>query len=338
VKIEIKGKISAFLELGTGFNPEFNAKENIILYGTLLRLSRKEMNEKIYDILEFAGLQKFKNMKLKHFSSGMYLRLAFATAINVNPDILILDEVLAVGDEAFQKKCLYEMKKFKSQGKTIILVTHSLSLVKEFSERAVLLEDGKIISEGDKDFVVEKYRALNTEDSPVNVSDIKEEKFQYNRGGNSKAIFDEIRLLNSEGEEISKTKNMYNIESNSNVIVQSEVKFYMDVENPIFSLVIRNQEGISVYGINFLTKKLKEHSFKEGSRIFINYKVNLALNKGLYSVTLAIASGDGTVFYDWIENALFFNIHTKSSYAGIIDLKSEIMITYQQENSEEQQV
>jgi len=157
--VTMDGKLASFLELGVGFQPELTAKENIYIYSSILGMGRKEVNKKYGDIFDFAELRKFENMKLKNFSSGMYMRLAFSTAIHANPDTLLIDEVFAVGDEAFQKKCIDKINEFKEQGKTIVFVSHDLNAVKNLCQRSLLLNAGMIISIGATEGVINDYLA-----------------------------------------------------------------------------------------------------------------------------------------------------------------------------------
>lgn len=158
--VRVNGKIAPFLELGVGFHPELTARENVFLYGAIMGLSKKNIKEKYDYIFDFAELKKFENMKLRNFSSGMYMRLAFSTAIATNPDIFLIDEVLAVGDEAFQKKCIDKFEEFKKDEKTIVLVSHALDSVKNICKRCILLNKGKILSEGDSEKVINDYYKL----------------------------------------------------------------------------------------------------------------------------------------------------------------------------------
>ena len=158
--ITMEGKVASFLELGVGFQPELTASENVFIYAAILGMSRRETNAVYDDIFEFAELKKFEDMKLKNFSNGMYLRLAFSTATNCQPDIILIDEVLAVGDEAFQRKCFGRIREFQEQGKTIILVSHDLISVESLCTRTLLLDGGRVISLGPTAGVLEQYRAL----------------------------------------------------------------------------------------------------------------------------------------------------------------------------------
>lgn len=158
----INGKLTPFIELGVGFNPELTGRENVYLNGALLGFSNKEMNTMYSDIVEFAELEKFMEQKLKNYSSGMQVRLAFSVAIQAKSDILVLDEVLAVGDEAFQKKCNDYFLSAKESGKTIILVTHDMSAVERFCDRAVLINEGNLAALGSIDKIVSQYHKLNS--------------------------------------------------------------------------------------------------------------------------------------------------------------------------------
>jgi lipopolysaccharide transport system ATP-binding protein len=160
-KVRVNGKIAPFLELGVGFQPDLTAKENIFLYGSIMGLTRKEIGKRYDEILDFSELRRFENMKLKNFSSGMAVRLAFATAVQTDPDILLVDEVLAVGDEAFQRKCSAKIEEIRREGKTIIVVSHALGTVQELCERCMLLKNGRILASGETGKVVEEYLRIS---------------------------------------------------------------------------------------------------------------------------------------------------------------------------------
>ena len=157
-RIMINGKMAPFLSLGASFNPELDSRENIILYGMLLGIPKKIIISKINSILEFAELEKYADVKLKHFSTGMFMRLAFSVAISIEPDIFLIDEVMAVGDESFQEKSFQKLLSFKKQGRTIILVSHNLTQVEKLCDRAILIQNGKISAVGNSIEVVKKYK------------------------------------------------------------------------------------------------------------------------------------------------------------------------------------
>jgi lipopolysaccharide transport system ATP-binding protein len=158
--VSMSGKVASFLELGVGFQPELTAQENVYIYSSIMGMSRKEVNAKYNAIFEFAELENFQNMKLKNFSSGMYLRLAFATAVHADPETLLIDEVFAVGDESFQRKCETRMNEIREQGKTIIFVSHSLNKVKDLCQRCMLLDHGKLVTIGNTEDVINEYMKM----------------------------------------------------------------------------------------------------------------------------------------------------------------------------------
>ena len=158
--VSINGKVASFLELGVGFQAELTAAENIYIYASVLGMSRRETSAVYDEILDFAELKKFEDMKLKNFSSGMYTRLAFSTAVNCNPDIMLVDEALSVGDEAFQKKCMMKINEFREQGKTIIFVSHALESVKSICASAILLHNGSVAAKGQTEPVIGSYIEL----------------------------------------------------------------------------------------------------------------------------------------------------------------------------------
>ncbi len=158
--VTMHGRVAAFLELGVGFQPELTAAENVYIYAAILGMSRRQVDAVYEDIFAFAELKKFEDMKLKSFSSGMYLRLSFATAIMAMPDIVLIDEVLAVGDEAFQKKCMNKIREFQEQGKTIVVVSHSLNSIREMCSRTLLMDGGEVLAMGPTEAVLAKYLAM----------------------------------------------------------------------------------------------------------------------------------------------------------------------------------
>jgi lipopolysaccharide transport system ATP-binding protein len=158
--VSLDGKVASFLELGVGFQSELTARENVYIYSSILGMGRKQVDRAYDDIFDFAELKKFETMKLKNFSSGMHLRLAFSTAIHATPDTMLIDEVFAVGDESFQKKCRDKMNQFKAEGKTIVFVSHALSAVKELCQRTILLNEGQIVTMGDTEKVINDYLML----------------------------------------------------------------------------------------------------------------------------------------------------------------------------------
>jgi len=158
--VKINGKIAPFLELGVGFQPELSARDNVYLYGAIMGLTHKDVEKRYDEIMDFSELKRFENMKLRNFSSGMYVRLAFATAIQTNPDVMLVDEVLSVGDESFQKKCGEKIDEIRKAGKTILLVSHALGTVRSLCSRCLLMNGGKMVALGETEMVIEEYSRM----------------------------------------------------------------------------------------------------------------------------------------------------------------------------------
>jgi lipopolysaccharide transport system ATP-binding protein len=158
--IKVNGRIAPFLELGVGFQPELTAKDNVYLYGAIMGLTKMDLDQRYEEIMDFSGLKRFENMKLRNFSSGMYVRLAFSTAIQSDPDVMLVDEVLAVGDEAFQQKCGQKIDEIRNAGKTILLVSHDLKMVADLCGRCLLMKSGSIVFLGDTEKALEEYKRM----------------------------------------------------------------------------------------------------------------------------------------------------------------------------------
>lgn len=258
--IQVNGKLTPFIELGVGFNPELTGRENVFLNGALLGFNHKEMLAMYDDIVEFAEIGKFMDQKLKNYSSGMQVRLAFSIAIRARNDILVLDEVLAVGDEAFQQKCIDVFENYKAANQTIVLVTHSMETVRRFCNKAVLIHDGEIMEYGDPNLVAGKYSKLNSQQIEAGVDK-----------DNDSAVASRIRLkiLSPVGSK----KTAFNMGDKMLVRV-SWPKELKGVENA--GVAIIKNSGEYVFGANTLGKSVKI------TKPTIDYQVNLTLGPGKY--------------------------------------------------------
>jgi ABC-2 type transport system ATP-binding protein len=282
--IDVRGSLTPFIELGVGFNPELTGRENVFLNGALLGFSRKEMLAMYDDIVEFAELERFMDQKLKNYSSGMQVRLAFSIAIKINSDILLLDEVLAVGDAAFQKKCFNFFRKLKKDKKTVIFISHDMNSVREYCDRAILIENGEIVLSGSADKVAKEYTKLFLEStSTTDASGAK----RWGTGGV------QIKNVTAKVKEETVEINVLNT-------------FKQDVENPIFGIVIISPVGVKIFESNTLWKKLRTGSFKKGESVEIKWEVPNIFTNGSNYVTAAVANQDVTEFYDWWDEAVSF--------------------------------
>lgn len=305
--VDIKGRLVPFIELGVGFNPDLTGRENVYLNGALLGFSRKEIDAQYNDIVEFAELEEFMDQKLKNYSSGMQVRLAFSVAIRADSDILILDEVLAVGDEAFQRKCNDYFFKAKREGKTIVLVTHSMESVRQFCDRVVLIDDGLIKAEGEPDKVADEYSKMFIDQDVFENTENSE-----NRWGTGKVIVDSIEV--SCDDEHFKAKVILADHGNE----AGEIKM---------ALRIRDQDGYLVAGMNNLnatnyTKlKLDRNERKE-----IVFTAPNIFGNQLYTVeSLIVSVVNNDIFDSWNESAKFRSSKGNAHYPVIVPSELKIM-------------
>jgi lipopolysaccharide transport system ATP-binding protein len=234
-KIEINGRVASLLEVGTGFHPELTGRENIYLNGTLLGMSRKEVADKLKEIVEFSGVQKFIDTPVKHYSSGMYVRLAFSVAAHLEPEILIIDEVLAVGDAEFQKKCLGKMKDVAGEGRTVIFVSHDLAAVRKLCTRGILLEQGEIIYNGDVQKVLDKYNQKNIANKDFINSDW------------NKNIDYDIKSIQIKNENLD-TAHIFNV--TEKIVIDFDFHIKENASLYTMYLCVKRIDGLRVFAIN----------------------------------------------------------------------------------------
>ncbi len=319
--VVINGRVSALLELGAGFHPDLTGRENIYLNGAILRLPKKEIDARFDEIVEFSELEYFIDVPVKNYSSGMYMRLGFAIAVNVDPDILLIDEVLAVGDESFQKKCLAKLESIKESGKTIVFVSHDTGSVEKLCDSALLIDQGKMISSGKVGAVVDKYHALlssREREIAKKQSQLGKQKPKTNRYGTFEGRITGVEVLSDSG----RKKGVFN--SGEEGVIRIKNSFKKDVSDPIFGIIINNPEGVQVYTTNTRWRGMKFESFSKGDQIDIDYRLKMNLCGGEYSITPAIAHTDGSRFYDWLENAGSFKVKDSKKSSGIAEMESEI--------------
>ncbi len=298
--IKLNGKLSPFLELGVGFNPELTGRENLYLGGAILGLSRSQIDEKYEKIVKFAELEEFIDMKLKNYSSGMQVRLAFSLSINVQAEILLMDEVLAVGDSNFQEKCLAEFRKYKADGKTVVLVTHDIEVVKKYCDRAILLRNGVIQKIGDVREVTNQYTYENLSD---------EDKSNKNNEGAPDMLIErdiaEVTSLEFFRGDI-RTNEFNHMDD---IVVRINYNCAGTIVNPVFGVSIDNSHGVHIVGPN--TDKSHFEIDRISGAGHIDFMVKKApLNFGLYFVTVGIFNKKSTLTYDFKPRIASFKILT----------------------------
>lgn len=293
--IKIKGRIAALLEVGTGFHPELTGRENIYLNGAILGMKRTEISAKLNEIIEFSGCQKYIDTPVKRYSSGMIVRLGFAVAAHLEPEILIVDEVLAVGDAEFQEKCIGKMKDISSAGRTVLFVSHNMASMKALCQKGILMEHGQIIQIGSMNEVIETYLSRTTKTSlsgeiPANASSI-------NTG---LVKFTNILLQNSHGEAVQNI----NYQSNLNFILQ--LKAETELKDVILDLRINTRDGVElVHTMNKYSNPAKQ-SIHAGLNE-ITCQIENHLQPGNYTVSIGIHETNG-LSLDFVENILNFTV------------------------------
>jgi ABC-2 type transport system ATP-binding protein len=284
-QVRINGKMVPFIELGVGFNPELTGRENVYLSGALLGFSTKEMDRQYDDIVEFAELEKFMDQKLKNYSSGMEVRLAFSTAIRANADILLIDEVLAVGDAAFQRKCYQHFKLLKKQKKTVIFVSHDMDAVRKFCDRAILVEEGAIAADGEAEKITQAYLKLFSQGDSGAVK--PHEASGDNRWGNRWAYFENIDC------QVGDDK----------LTIKLRIKAGRDTEDMVYGFRIRSAAGEELLGTNSTLLGSKPFTLKKGQKTDISWELPNILSDGQYFIDPAITVDDGATVCDWWNEA-----------------------------------
>ena len=298
--VHINGSLTPFIELGVGFNPELTGRENVFLNGALLGFDKKQMLEMYDEIVQFAELNDFMDQKLKNYSSGMQVRLAFSIAIKAQSDILLLDEVLAVGDETFQRKCYSYFNDLKKSGKTVILVTHDMNAVQRFCNKALLIDRGKVNLIGSPNKVSARYSRINLEAINTNNNTNKNHENTQERFGNGAAELN-IRLLDQN----EKTSKIFS--PNESIIISINVVANELLKNPRIGFVIYNESDAIVYATNTLVENFNLNDIEKDSRVTINFSIKNIFTDGDYIVSGAVASNNDETIYKRVERASKFS-------------------------------
>ena len=307
--VEIDGRISALLELGAGFNMEYTGSENIYLNGTMIGFSREEIDAKMQDILDFADIGDFVHQPVKTYSSGMFVRLAFAVAINIDPEILIVDEALSVGDVFFQAKCYKKFEDFKKMGKTILFVSHDLGSISKYCDRVVLLNRGKKLAEGTPKEMVSMYKRIMVNQDKaeeiaahqMDMSSLEEDdekeikeaacegqwKNHYNLNpdvdeyGNGAAEIEDFAIIDENGNYTNA------IVKGTRFRLKSKVKFKQDIHDPIFTYTFKNIQGVAITGTNTMYEKKDVPLAKEGETYVATFEQDMFLQGGEYLLSMS---------------------------------------------------
>lgn len=340
--VEINGRISALLELGAGFNQEYTGIENVYLNGTMMGFTEKEIDERLQDILDFADIGDFVYQPVKTYSSGMFVRLAFAVAINIDPEILIVDEALSVGDVFFQAKCYHKFEEFKKLGKTILFVSHDLTSIAKYCDRVILLNKGVKLAEGNPKDMVNMYKKLlvhqldeeTLEDvsgkSSIGEKTESEEAWKNNFEinptitdyGEKQAEIVDFAIIDQYGAYSSI------IEKGSVYEVKAKIHFHETVKNPIFTITIKNKQGTDITGTNTMFERIETGTIPAGEERIVTYRQKMNLQGGDYLLSLGCTGyrGDNFVVYHRLYDLVSFNVLSDKNTVGFFDMDSDITV------------
>ena len=327
------GRMSALLELGAGFNPEFTGVENVFMNTSLLGFSKAETVAMLPSIESFAEIGDFIRQPVKTYSTGMYVRLAFAAAISVRPQILLVDEALAVGDAVFQHRCMRRIRELQENGTTILLVSHDPNAIRALCSRALLLHNGQMEALDKPNEVLNRYQKLimarenayeesrpQTETEVVSATEEEQAparlSFTY-RHGDGSAEVTAVELLDTLHQRVEF------VETGAEVKVRVRVHFHQAVEAPVCGFLIRNRHGIHIYGTNTDLQQENIGPAKRGENIEVSFAFNCWLAPGSYSLTLAVHSVDG-ISFDWLDGVLFFNVISTVAMEGVTNLNASV--------------
>lgn len=344
--LQVNGKISSLLELGTAFNPELTGYENIYQHGQVMGLTNDQIKAKEQEIIDFADIGEHLQQPVKTYSSGMFARLAFACAINVEPDILIVDEVLSVGDMAFQLKCFKKFEQFKQNGKTIIFVTHNIADVIRNCNRSIILSDGKKIFDGDVKTGVDKYKKIIVGLSPDD--EVEEEKVEKEEKAKIKTrkevkgevwksnfVLNESALNYGNGKAeiidygmFDENNNFQNSVNNTDKItIKMKVRFNEMIDEPIFAMSIKDFKGLEYGGVNTVANKKLTGTFKKGDIVTVSFTQVIPIAPEKYAISFGCTKFDhngNLEVFDREYDALLIEVLADRECLGLVNLKSDI--------------
>lgn len=335
--VTVNGRISALLELGAGFHRDFSGRENVFMQGTLMGISREEMEKNFDSIQEFADIGNFINQPVKTYSSGMYVRLAFATAVNVDPDILIIDEVLAVGDDMFKRRCFSKIEEFQEQGKTILFVSHSLPNITTICSAALLIDKGQLLEIGSPKEIVNSYSELLAEReidytrrlNKKNDNFKKETDDRLENGNSSEKRFGtgeaeikEFYMIDDSNQET----NMLNV--GQRYKFRTVILFKKEVLKPDIGISIITVNGLEVYGICLSVADFPMYSVEPEAKIAVEFELINNLNPGIYSVNVSVAEHltEERIFLKRHLDIQTFNVVGNIKSYGLVDMNAKIKV------------
>lgn len=338
--VKVDGRISALLELGAGFNMEYTGLENIYLNGTMIGFSKEEIDRKLDDILAFADIGDFVHQPVKTYSSGMFVRLAFAVAINIDPEILIVDEALSVGDVFFQAKCYRKFEEFKKQGKTIVFVSHDLGSIARYCDHVVLLNKGDILDHGNPKDMINLYKKvlvrLNGEQEGTRIA-AAEEKHVFERPfernpnvieyGEKTAEIVDFTILDAEGTPSN------TIEKMEEFTIKVRIDYHDDVNSPIYTYTIKDLKGTEISGTNTMYEKVTIAPQKKGNSQIVTFTQKMSLQGGEYLLSIGCTGYENGEFkvYHRLYDVCSLSVVSAKNTVGFFDMDSKVTVVDSEE-------
>lgn len=316
-RVMANGRIAALLELGAGFNPEFTGRENVFLNGEILGMSRREIQRVFPSIERFAEIGAFIDRPVKEYSSGMYVRLAFSAAIHVEPEILIVDEALAVGDAIFANRCMRKFEELKARQVTVLFVSHDLALVKRLSDRAALLVGGRLAAYGKPSEVVNRYVGLVLEREAREQQTGERPAASKHRHGDGASRIEQVALLNARCEPLKTAR------PGDPLMVRVRARAVRDLDNPVVGVLLRNRLGIDVWGTNTRIEGLDLGPVRAGESFEVDFRFDCLLTRQDYTLTVATQYQEG-YSQDWLDDVLSFSVIDTRDVAGVANLKTHV--------------
>ncbi len=317
------GRVAALLELGAGFNPEFSGRENIFLNGEIMGLTRAQIEAALPSIERFAGIGPFLDRPVKTYSSGMHVRLAFSVAIHVEPDILIVDEALAVGDAVFANRCVRKFQELQEAGVTVVFVSHDLGLVKQVCDRAIFLQDGRVEAAGEPTLVINRYVGSVLEKQRAWAAESTETPENglapSHRHGDRIGEVMEVELLGAAGEPTRA------VQTGDAVAVRVRSRFHGEQPEPMVGILIRTRTGLEVFGTNTQVERTPLPACGPGDAVEVEFRFECRLTPQEYTLTVATQHPSGHS-HDWLDDAIAFRVVDTKARAGVANLETTVRV------------
>jgi ABC-2 type transport system ATP-binding protein len=326
--IEVSGRVSALIELGAGFHPDLTGRENVFLNGTILGMKRREIEDCFDSIVAFAELEQFIDTPVKYFSSGMYARLGFAVAAHTNPDVLLVDEVLAVGDYSFQQRCYDRMQALRDMGTTVILVSHNLNAVNDICQEVIVLDHGSVVKQASAQEAIAAYAEL------IRKSSVDKTKIAVGSDGIAQKLMTheakvvDVRVLDDQGDPVTM------VHSGEWITIRARLDFFENAPHPVFACFVRNENGQQIYDQTTHYRRQDTPSFSAGSQAILDLRLQMNVVQGIYQIGMDLAYEDLRCYYDRLESAASLVVVGDDGAKGVADLKADFQFEVQEQTAE----